>query len=111
MPQAIRYHLDEHVDPVIADGLRRRGIDVTTTVEAGLRSAPDEEHAGFARTQQRVIVSSDRDFLVLAHRGIAHAGIIYYRQGRYATGEMIRRLVRLWEQRTPEEMQNHVEFL
>ena len=26
-------------------------------------------------------------------------------------GEVIRRLVRLWEQRTPEEMQNHVEFL
>src|SRR5882724_7403045 len=48
------------------DGLRRRGIDVTTTVEAGLRSATDEEHARFARTQQRVIVSSDRDFLVLA---------------------------------------------
>jgi len=34
MPLAIRYHLDEHVDPVIADGLRRRGIDATTAVEA-----------------------------------------------------------------------------
>jgi predicted nuclease of predicted toxin-antitoxin system len=111
MPPTIRYHLDEHVDPVIADGLRRRGIDVTTTVEAGLRSAIDEEHVRFARTQQRVIVSSDRDFLVLAHRGTVHAGIVFYRQGRYTAGEMIRRLVRLWEQRTPEEMQNHVEFL
>jgi len=111
MPRAIRYHLDEHVDPVIADGLRRRGIDVITTVEAGLRSTPDEEHVRFARAQQRVIVTSDRDFLVLAHQGSAHAGIIYYRQGRYAAGEVIRRLVRLWEQRTPDEMQNHVEFL
>jgi|SRR6266446_275320 len=111
MPPALRYHLDEHVDPVIADGLRRRDIDVTTTVEAGLRSATDEEHVGFARTQQRVIVSSDRDFLVLARRGTAHAGMVYYQQGRYASGEVIRRLVRLWEQRTPEEMQHHVEFL
>ena len=111
MPQAIRYHLDEHVDPVIADGLRRRGIDVMTTVEAGLRSAADVEHARLARMQQRVIVTSDRDFLVLAGRGTTHAGIVYYRQGRYAVGEVIRRLVRLWEQRTPEEMQNHVEFL
>jgi predicted nuclease of predicted toxin-antitoxin system len=111
MPQTIRYHLDEHVDPVIADGLRRRGIDVTTTVEAGLRSALDVDHVRFARTQQRVIVTNDRDFLVLAHRGSAHAGIIYYRPGRYAVGEVIRRLVRLWEQRTPDEMQNHVEFL
>src|SRR5262245_14935814 len=110
MPPAIRYHLDELVDPVIADGLRRRGIDVITTVEAGLRSATDEKHMELARTQQRVIVTNDRDFLVLAHRGSTHAGIIYYRPGRYAAGEVIRRLVRLWEQRTPEEMQNHVEF-
>ncbi|MFH1920766.1 MAG: hypothetical protein ABIP48_12860 [Planctomycetota bacterium] len=32
----IRYHLDEHVDPAVAEGLRQRGVDVTTTVEAGL---------------------------------------------------------------------------
>jgi predicted nuclease of predicted toxin-antitoxin system len=111
MSPTIRYHLDEHVDPVIADGLRRRGIDVTTTVDAGLRSATDERHAEFARTQQRVIVTSDRDFLVLARRGFAHTGIVFYRQGRYTAGEMIRRLVRLWEQRTAEEMQHYVEFL
>jgi Arc/MetJ-type ribon-helix-helix transcriptional regulator len=37
--------------------------------------------------------------------------MVYYQQGRYASGEVIRRLVRLWEQRTPEEMQHHVEFL
>ena len=28
---AMRFHLDEHVDPAIAHGLRLRGIDVTTT--------------------------------------------------------------------------------
>jgi len=27
----IRFHLDENVSSVIADGLRRRGIDVSTT--------------------------------------------------------------------------------
>ena len=27
----IRFHLDENVGNAIADGLRRRGIDVTTT--------------------------------------------------------------------------------
>jgi predicted nuclease of predicted toxin-antitoxin system len=111
MPPTIRYHLDERVDPVIADGLRRRGIAVITTVETGLRSATDEEHVGFARTQQRAIVSSDRDFLVLASRGFAHMGIVYYQQGCYYSGEVIRRLVRLWEQRTLEEMHHHVEFL
>jgi hypothetical protein len=31
MSGKIRFHLDENVSNVIADGLRRRGIDVTTT--------------------------------------------------------------------------------
>lgn len=34
----LRFHLDEHIDPAIADGLRRRGIDVTGAAGAGLRS-------------------------------------------------------------------------
>ena len=37
MARTMRFHLDEHVPHAIAEGLRRRGIDVTTTVEAGLR--------------------------------------------------------------------------
>lgn len=40
----MRFHLDEHVAHAIAHGLRRRGIDVTTTVETGLLSAPDDDH-------------------------------------------------------------------
>ena len=61
----ILYHLDEHIPRAVADGLGRRGIDVSTTVEAGLRSATDEAHLAYARAQGRVMVTSDRDFLVL----------------------------------------------
>jgi hypothetical protein len=32
----IRYHLDEHVGNAVAHGLRLRGLDVTTTKDAGL---------------------------------------------------------------------------
>ena len=42
MPERIRFHLDEHVDPDVARALRRYGIDVTTTVEAGLCTQSDE---------------------------------------------------------------------
>jgi hypothetical protein len=41
MPRTIRFHLDEHADPAIAEGLRRHGGDVTTTRDAGLIHAPD----------------------------------------------------------------------
>lgn len=36
MARTIQFHLDEHMSKAIAIGLRRRGIDVTTTPEAGL---------------------------------------------------------------------------
>lgn len=107
----ILYHLDEHVPRAVAEGLRRRGIDAATTVEADLLSATDEAHLAHARAQGRVIVTCDRDFLVLASRGLSHAGIVYYAYGRYPVGEVIRRLVRLWEQHSAEDMVNRVQFL
>jgi hypothetical protein len=35
----IPYHLDDHVDPAVAEGVRRRGVDVTTAVETGHNGA------------------------------------------------------------------------
>ncbi len=49
MKDKIRFHLDEQVDPEIASQLGRRGIDVTTTVEVGLRTASDESQLDFIR--------------------------------------------------------------
>jgi hypothetical protein len=43
MPRTIRFHLDENCSHAIAAGLRRRGIDVTTTPEAGLLGAGDAD--------------------------------------------------------------------
>jgi len=65
MPRTIRFHLDENVSNSIADSLRRRGIDVTTTPEEGLISALDEEQLAFAISQKRVIFTQDADFLRL----------------------------------------------
>jgi hypothetical protein len=57
------------------------------------------------------MVTCDRDYLVLVSRGRSHAGIVYYRYDRYPVGEVIRRLVRLWERYSVEDMVNRVEFL
>ena len=51
----IRFHLDEHIDPAIAAALRRHGIDATTTLESGLRTATDEAHFAFVRRECRVM--------------------------------------------------------
>lgn len=46
---AIRYYLDEHIAGAVAEGLRRRGIEVLTLTEAEMLGASDEEHFVFAR--------------------------------------------------------------
>ena len=69
MSRTIRFHLDENFPGAIAQGLRRLGIDVTTSAEAGLMAATDLEHASFARNQGRVIFTQDRDFLAIHAAG------------------------------------------
>src|SRR5262245_38785747 len=111
MPQTIRFHLDEHVDFAIADGLRRRGIDVTTTADAGLSGAEDIDHIAFALAEGRVIQTNDGDYLRLHGQGVGHAGIAYCRHQSRSIGEIIRALELIWNVFEPDEMRNHVEFI
>lgn len=111
MPRTIRFHLDEHCPTVLAEGLRRRGIDVTTTPEVGLRGAEDPDHVRFALAEGRMIFTQDEDFLAIHAAGIPHPGIAYCHQGSRSLGEIIRGLVLIWEIYDPQEMVDRVEFL
>ncbi|MGA9381383.1 MAG: DUF5615 family PIN-like protein [Phormidium sp.] len=111
MSITIRFHLDENVSNSIADSLRRRGIDVTTTPEVGLISAPDEEQLAFAISQERVIFTQDADFLRLNQAGANHNGIAFCRKNTRSIGEIINGLVLIWECLEPEEMCDRVEFI
>lgn len=85
MTDKIKFHLDENVRNAIAEGLRRRGIDVTTTPEQSLLSVSDEGQLRFACSQNRVIFTQDTDFLRMNQTGITHFGIVYCSQGnKYA---------------------------
>jgi predicted nuclease of predicted toxin-antitoxin system len=106
----IRFHLDEHVDPAVAVGLRRRGIDVSTTVEAGLLGAPDNRQLAWAIADARVIFTQDQDFLRLSDAGAAHAGIVFNKQGTRTIGQIIEFLELLFLCVSEEDMRKHVEF-
>ena len=111
MPNKIKFHLDENVSNAIANGLRKRGLDVTTSPEEGLIGRSDIKQLEFALSQQRVIFTFDDDFLSLAATGINHAGIIYTRQQRQSIGKIIGDLVLIWECLDPEYMHGRIEFL
>jgi predicted nuclease of predicted toxin-antitoxin system len=111
MPRTIRFHLDEHVAHAVAAGLRRLGIDVTTSTDANLLGAADADQIAYAVAQGRVIFTEDDDFLVLASAGTPHSGLAYCRQNTRSIGQIIRALQLIWELYEPDEMRNRVEFL
>ena len=107
----IRFHLDENISSSVAAGLRRRGVDVTTTAEAGLIGAEDVAQLAFSASHGRVMVTHDADFLRLHANGTAHAGIAYCVVGAFTAGELLRRLVLIYDLLSVEEMANRIEFL
>jgi predicted nuclease of predicted toxin-antitoxin system len=107
----LAFHLDEHIDPAIAFGLRRRGIDCTTTADAALLGADDTAHVEFALREGRVVVTNDADFLALATEGLSHAGIAYFQNSSRTIGHVIRHLCLMSDCLEPEEITGKVEFL
>jgi predicted nuclease of predicted toxin-antitoxin system len=110
MADRIRFHLDEHVDPAIATALRRAGIDVTTTNEAGLRTKDDEAHLQFGRAEGRVIVTRDQDFLRMAKGTADHPGVVFYTANQ-SLREIIEGLILIYEVLLPGEMMERIEYL
>lgn len=108
---SVSFHLDEHIPPGLADALRHRGVDVTTTMDAGLVGAADRDHLAFAASAGRVVVTQDVDFLRLHAQGIPHAGIVFCHAQSRSIGEMLRRLVLIHSALSMEEMRSRVEFL
>jgi hypothetical protein len=97
-------------------GLRKRGVDILTALEAGTTKETDEQQLAFAAAQGRAIYSFNvGDFCRLHSQWLAeqrrHAGIVLARQQQFPVGEQMRRLVRLVGTLSEEEMRNRLEFL
>jgi hypothetical protein len=107
----MKFHTDDHIAAAVAMGLRRRGLDVTTTVQAGLLGSADEAQLAYCRREGRVMVSHDPDMLRLGAAGILHPGIAYCHNQKYKPGELILRLLALAGRVSAEEMKGRVEFL
>ena len=106
----VRFHLDENVPVAIAYALRRRLIDVSLTSEEDLMGATDLEQLEFAKRQQRVFVTQDKDFIRLHRAGNPHWGIVYWRQESVKIGAAVRHLILIHDLMNSEEMRNKLEF-
>jgi predicted nuclease of predicted toxin-antitoxin system len=111
MADPIRFHVDENVSSVIVAALRQRGIAVSTTAEAGLIGATDLEQLAFVQRKNRVMITHDDDFLKIANERNDHPGIAYCRKDARSIGEILERLVLIYEVLVPDEMRGEVQFL
>ena len=107
----IAFQFDEHMSHAAARELRRRGIDVETTIDAGLLSATDDVQLSYAHAHGRVMVTSDVDFRRLHNAHHPHSGIAYFPGGRRSVGEIVEMLVLLHACYTSEEMVGRLEWL
>ena len=114
---ALRFYLDEDsMRRALVEGLRARGVDVLTALEAGMIERADAEHLAFATAAGRALVRFNVGDFARLHaawyaRGTVHTGIVLAPQQRYALGDLIRRLAALAAARTSEALRNRVEFL
>ncbi|MSP12244.1 MAG: hypothetical protein EXR62_04710 [Chloroflexi bacterium] len=108
-------YMDHHVPSAITLGLRRRGVDVTTTQEDEATQFDDETLLERATQLGRVLYSQDRDLLRIARRrlgtGQDFSGLIYAHQLNITIGKAIRDLELMAGVLDLEDMRNQIEFI
>jgi len=109
--EPIKFYCDQHISSGVALGLQQHGIDVLTAQAAGRCGLSDSDQLHFATLEERVIITFDRDYLVLDASGVQHAGIAWCGSTKYSIGQLINSLLLVHGILTRDEMRNHVEYL
>ena len=110
----IELYLDEDVSVLVAELLRGRGFSALTAHSEGRLGLTDSDQLAHSVSLARTLLTHNRaDFESLAKlyadTGREHYGIILAR--RHAPYELLRRLMRLLDQVTADEMKNQVKYI
>jgi len=100
----------------VVQGLRARGVDVITALDAGMSEQGDRAQLEYAAEQGRVLYTFNVGHFCQLHseyldQGKSHAGIIVVYRQRYSIGEQIRRLLKAINMKSAKEMRNDLYFL
>lgn len=110
-------HLDEDTEAAaLVRALRNRGVDLTTSAEAGLTQATDHEQLTWAAARNRAVLTYNAADFVRLHRefieaALTHAGIIIAAQQKVTIGERMRKVLRLCASLGTDATQNRIKFL
>jgi hypothetical protein len=111
----IKFYMDVHIPKAITNGLRQRGVDVLTAQEDGSRRLPDVTLLERATQLDRILVSADEDFAIIAadwqRRGIFFAGVVRLTQDLANVGRYVHDLELLATAMDASELADIVTFL
>ncbi len=107
-------YTDADVAADLAAEIRTRGYDAVSALEKGRRYLDDEPQLEYATSEGRAILTHNQRHFEPLHRkwaseGREHAGIILSLQ--MPIGELLRRMLRLLDQVTADEMRNNLRYL
>lgn len=113
----IRLYIDEDAtQKSVVAGLLREGIDVLTVADVNLFSLDDEQQLEWSTSNGRAIYTLNAEDFARLHNeflttGRSHDGILTFPKQRYSVGEKIRRIKRLIDTISAEEMVDRMAFL
>jgi len=103
---------DENVWIPVAEGLRRRGWDVTTAVEEEMVGYTDEGHLEYASAKGWAILTFDDDFLSLVESEFEdHPGVVYASQHGRDVGSLVREIDSVFENHEIEDLSGRVVYV
>lgn len=104
---SITIQADEHIKKGISEGVKRRGVEIYTVEDEGIKGKSDEALLQFAKQKNRVILTNDSDFLEIED----HPGILYITTQYASIGEIIKEVVRHVDQYTKEEFEDTIFYI
>jgi hypothetical protein len=110
----IELYLDEDVDVLLAELVRARGFAAVTTRDAGRLGAGDLDQLFFASRLHKTLLTHNRDDFEAVARafrrtGKHHDGIIM--AVRHPPYELLRRLLRILNHVTADEMRDQIRYI
>lgn len=109
MPERLRFHLDESLTPTIARAARLSAIDITDSHGESLIGHSDFDQWEFSQREERVLVTSDADFLRICKENPSHYEVVFCLTSRIGT--IVKHLELLTQDVSSEAMQDRIDYI